>query len=120
MRINKARLRHFFSRPLVMTAVGIGLILTIGNWLYLFSLIGPQDRPIFLHYNIYFGVDLIGPWYHIFIMPAVSSLVYLLNILFSYILYVRNRWFSYTILGITVLIQGIIWFASFLIARQNI
>ncbi|MEK7615554.1 MAG: hypothetical protein AAB431_04195 [Patescibacteria group bacterium] len=32
-----------------------------------------------LHYNVYFGVDRFGPWYHIFFLPALGFLFFLLN-----------------------------------------
>ncbi|MBU0597856.1 hypothetical protein KKF61_02565 [Patescibacteria group bacterium] len=80
----------------------------------------PQEDPIFLHYNIYFGVDLIGNWYLIFLMPAIGLACFFINLVFSYIIYKRSKIISYVILGITGYIELIIAIASLLIIRQNI
>lgn len=36
-----------------------------------------------LHYNIYFGVDRFGPWYHLFIMPGIGLGLLFLNLGFQ-------------------------------------
>jgi len=33
-----------------------------------------------LHYNVYFGVDRFGPWYDVFVLPALALLFLLINI----------------------------------------
>lgn len=34
-----------------------------------------------LHYNIYFGVDRFGPWYHAFILPALGLLFLIISLI---------------------------------------
>lgn len=58
-----------------------------------------------LHYNIYFGVDLIGPWYGIFSPAALGTVAFLLNGLLLLFLYERRRFLAYAAAFGTVLIQ---------------
>lgn len=44
------------------------------------SLVGAGEI-IPLHYNIYFGVDAIGPWWRILMIPGFATLTFLLNLL---------------------------------------
>jgi hypothetical protein len=41
-----------------------------------------KEQPFIpLHYNIYFGVDRFGPWYHAFIIPALGLLFLLVSLI---------------------------------------
>lgn len=110
----------FFRNRVILFGLFSGLIINIGVWLYLALKVKSQSDPIFLHYNIYFGVDLIGEWYQIFIMPLTGLIIYFINLYFSYIIYRREKIISYSIISLTAVIQLIILLASFLIVRQNV
>ncbi len=114
------RKERFFRNKLLINIFLIGFLVNLSTWVFLFITFKPQTDPIFLHYNIYFGVDLIGQWYHIFIyLPAIGFCIYLVNLLISYILYSRERILSYSIGGLNIFIQLVIFVSSYLIARQN-
>jgi len=98
----------------------LAVLINLSSWIYLYIKIKPQTEPIYLHYNIYFGVDLIGQWYQIFFFPLTGLLVCLINTIISYIIYKREKIVSYIIIGITIFLQTIILAASWLVARQNI
>ncbi len=115
------RKERFFRNKMLVKLFLIGFLVNITIWVFLFIRFKPQEAPIFLHYNIYFGVDLIGEWYHIFIyLPAIGLISNFINLLISYILYSRERILSYTIGGFNIFIQIIFLLSSYLIARQNI
>lgn len=43
-----------------------------------------QDNPFIpLHYNVYLGIDRFGPWYSIFILPAIGLVFMLFNIMLA-------------------------------------
>ena len=98
----------------------VGLLFNISAWIYLLINIKPQTDPIFLHYNIYFGVDLIGDWYRIYQIPLIGIIIYFVNLYLSYILYKKGKVISRFLIGVTVFIQVIVLISSYLITQQNI
>lgn len=98
----------------------VGLLFNISAWIYLLINIKPQTNPIFLHYNIYFGVDLIGDWYRIYQIPLIGIIIYFVNLYLSYILYKKGKVISRFLIGVTVFIQVIVLISSYLITQQNI
>jgi len=44
----------------------------------------PTDSALILHYNVYFGVDLIGAWWHVYALPLGGFLLFLLNTILAY------------------------------------
>ncbi|MCH7492530.1 hypothetical protein IID19_02955 [Patescibacteria group bacterium] len=98
----------------------VGLLFNISAWIYLLINIKPQADLIFLHYNIYFGVDLIGDWYRIYQIPLIGIIIYFVNLYLSYILYKKGKVISRFLIGVTVFIQVIVLISSYLITQQNI
>ena len=81
----------------------------------------PQDETIFLHYNIYYGVDLIGGWYQIYLyIPFIALIVFFINVFISYILYKRDVKLTYLIQGLNVFLQVSILVSTYLIVQQNL
>lgn len=52
-----------------------------------------------LHYNVYFGIDLIGAWYQVFIMPALGFIILAINSVLAYNLYLKEKILSYSLIG---------------------
>jgi len=96
------------------------VLINISNWILLYVKFKPQSNPIYLHYNIYFGIDLIGPWYQIYIIPVIGLVIIIVNSLFSILLYKKEKIVSIIIIGVTIFMLLIMLFSSFLISRQNI
>ena len=117
---NLSRTERLLNDRTSQVLLVIGILLNIASWIYIFINIKPQTDPIFLHYNIYFGVDLIGDWYRIYRIPLVGVAVYFINLYFSSILYRRERTISYFVIGITIFLQAIVLVSSYLITQQNI
>ncbi len=95
------------------------LFLQVAQWAYDIWQVRPQETPVFLHYNIYFGVDLIGPWYQFFLMPAIGLVIAVVNVLLARIVFRRQKIFGYIILGITLVYQVLIFLASYLIIMEQ-
>ncbi|MFH1597644.1 MAG: hypothetical protein ABIB97_01050 [Patescibacteria group bacterium] len=57
-----------------------GVLVNVSNWIYLAITLQPKSEPIPLHYNIYFGIDLIGVWYNMYAMPFSGLLIIGINI----------------------------------------
>lgn len=65
---------------------GIAFLFSAASAFILYYFLYPAMRSqpfVPLHYNIHFGVDLIGQWWQLFTAPAIALLITLLNILFA-------------------------------------
>lgn len=111
--------QDIFRNAKALYALGVGLFINLVGWAYLLINVRPQENPIFLHYNIYYGVDLIGDWYQIFLMPLAGSIVFLVHLVLSRELYSRDRVLGYILIGITIVLEIIILGASYLLLTQS-
>lgn len=50
---------------------GIPIVGCLGLFIYF---IRPSETSIVLHYNVYFGVDLLGLWWQAYALPALGTL----------------------------------------------
>ena len=75
---------------LIMLANSIFFNLLI--WIYLYIKIKPFVGHIPLHYNIYSGVDEIGDWRKIYIVPALGLGLIVINFVVYYFLIKNNSY----------------------------
>lgn len=60
----------------LLTAATVPLLLCLGLVLYA---IRPGGTSLVLHYNVYFGVDLLGVWWQVYMLPLLGVLFLLLH-----------------------------------------
>ena len=106
------------EKKLFIFTLIISLFINIFIWAFLFLKIKAQSNPIPLHYNIYFGIDLIGKWYKIFLIPLLGLIIFFINFIVSSIIYSREKILSYYLAIITVFIQIILVLSSVFISLQ--
>ncbi|EKE19040.1 MAG: hypothetical protein ACD_9C00158G0004 [uncultured bacterium] len=92
----ESRLGHFFSQEffhsaLVQWMIIGSLIINVVNWGLIIFYIRPVDFPIILHYNVYFGVDVIGPWWQVYFLPLIGLLIFIINTLLGYLFYQQKE-----------------------------
>lgn len=64
----------FWDNMLVRILLGgASLALVISIVLFGFF-IRPSETPIILHYSVYFGVDLLGIWWQVYVLPLLGLL----------------------------------------------
>ena len=97
--------KDFFKNRFVLINLFLALFLNILLWYLLFKGT-PQERDLVpLHYSIYFGIDLIGPWYKIFILPILGAVFFLINSILGFLFYHLEKILSYFLVTASVLIQ---------------
>ncbi|MCX6765585.1 MAG: hypothetical protein NT136_01325 [Candidatus Moranbacteria bacterium] len=107
----KAKIRHFFAQDFFRNAIVhwalIGaFFLNIANWGLLAFFIRPVDFPIILHYNVYFGVDLIGDWWQAYFLPLMGAAIMAVNITLAHFFYrKKERIASYLLLLAAFFVQ---------------
>ena len=92
----KTKLKNFFSQEFFKSAlmhwVLIGALILNGvNWGLIAYFIRPVDFPIVLHYNVYFGVDVIGSWWNIYFLPFIGFIILVLNAILGYLFYQQKE-----------------------------
>ena len=81
----------FIKNKYILPCVIFSLLLNILIWLLLYLKIGNQTESIALHYNIYFGIDMIGSWYKILMIPLGGIIILIYNWIISYFIYKQNN-----------------------------
>ncbi len=108
----------FFGDKFLLSAFIFSLVINIFLWLWLYLTVSPKELPVPLHYNIYFGIDLIGEWYKIFFIPFSGFVILFINFLISFIIYRKQKIISYFLSALTGLFQLFLFWAAFLIVSQ--
>ncbi|OGY79918.1 MAG: hypothetical protein A3B74_01550 [Candidatus Kerfeldbacteria bacterium RIFCSPHIGHO2_02_FULL_42_14] len=109
-------LRRYYKTFLLLLFT---VLFNAGLWGFLAYNIHPQPEPLFLHYNIFFGVDFIGAWYRIFFLPGFGLGVLLMNAILAFFLLKRDLVLHYLVLSTTLVIQIILIVAGILIVLIN-
>lgn len=68
-------------------SLALGVFFQLVIWWYVARRFGYLEQPIFLHYNVIFGVDLVGEWWKIWLFPVAGLAVLLVNFLIAYFCY---------------------------------
>jgi NADH:ubiquinone oxidoreductase subunit 6 (subunit J) len=89
-------IRERFGSLLSLFYVRIYLIIILGlnslNWFFVYVIninIAEQDSVI-LHYNVDFGIDLIGNVRQIYIIPSIGLVIVLFNLILLFFAYRKN------------------------------
>src|SRR3989338_10640847 len=87
-------IKLYFKYRLNLVMFILSFLINLSNWIWVVLKIRPQKDLIFLHYNILFGVDYIGPWWQIIFLPLTGLLILLLNALIGWLLYHKYPFIS--------------------------
>lgn len=83
--------KEFFHSALVQWVLIGSLIINALNFGLIAYFIRPVDFPIILHYNVYFGVDVIGSWWQVYFLPLIGLLILSVNTLLGYSFYQQKE-----------------------------
>ncbi len=98
---------EFLRNPIAQWLLIASLFINIADWAVLAFFIRPVDFPIILHYNIYFGVDIIGGWWQAYFLPFTGAVILLINSFLARFFYGRKeRVASYVLLLAALAIQA--------------
>lgn len=95
------------------------LFVNILIWLWLSLASRDFAELIPLHYNIYFGIDLLGYWYQIFLLPLSGLVIFLLNFWLGLIIYQKEKILGHFLAGAGSVIQVLIALGSVFIVLIN-
>ena len=107
----------FYRRMTFASVVLAVLTLILPIWRLIPNLGDVSYIP--LHYNIYYGIDRFGPWYYIFILPALGFLFLLINIIFESIFVKREFILSLFFAVTTIVVEATLLGSMILIVLLN-
>lgn len=119
MKLDIYPLKLYFKKLSIGGVFGVGLILNICAWVWL-SIYTPQDLDqLFLHYNILFGVDLIGPAWRVYMVPLSGLIILLANTIIGWFLYKQDKFIAQLLIFVAALAQIFLIIHSYFLVLLN-
>jgi len=119
-KLNRFNFKIIYKDKYFLANFIISAFLNLTAWFFLYVNFKPQSQPIILHYNIFFGIDLIGSWFNIYFIPLFALTCGFINFTLSVIIYTRAKILSYLLIHTSSLIQILILLAVIFLIFQNI
>ena len=105
-RIGSFFAQEYFKSHIVIWLLILSLAANLADWAILKIWVKPVDFPIILHYNVYFGVDLVGGYRQVYVLPLIGFVLFLINSTLSLYFYgQKERIASYILLMAVLMIQ---------------
>jgi hypothetical protein len=103
----------------------VSILLNVTLWGALYFKLQPlsylaDSAQIALHYNIYFGIDSIGPWYQVLIIPILGLFIIIFNNILGYIFYLQDKLISHFLVFSQTAMQLILFAAGIFVILLNI
>jgi hypothetical protein len=112
----KRLINHYFWHDrLIFINFVLALTTNLFFWIFLFLKSSQLEEIIPLHYNVYFGIDMIGSRHELLKMPALGLLILLINLVLAFRIYKHERVSAYFLLFANSLVQIFLLIAGFLI-----
>jgi hypothetical protein len=110
----------FLKNELVDWLLLANFLANLAIWILLAFFIRPVDMDIILHYNVYFGVDVMGNWKQVFLLPFVGLILLIINTILAVYFFQREKIVvSYILLLATLMVQMNLIVASISIIIVN-
>lgn len=113
-------IKVFIKDPWIIVPLVTGLATQLFVWPFIFFQLGQRSDYLFLHYNIIFGVDLVGPWWKILYLPLGGLGIIILNIALSLYIYNHDKLISRMLLFFAALFSLFLVWAVYLAVDINL
>jgi len=113
-------IKVFIKDPWIITPLITGLATQLFVWPYIFFQLGQRSDYLFLHYNIIFGIDLVGPWWKILYLPLGGLAIIILNFILSLYIYNHDKLISRMLLFFAALFSLFLVWAVYLTVDINL
>jgi len=98
----------------------LNLLMVIGLFGLLYYMFGHGGEEfVVLHYNIYFGIDLVGEWYRVFNIAYLGLTIFLVNFILGGLVYLKEKIVANFLTLGTFFCLGLLSVASLLIVLIN-
>jgi len=106
---------YFWHDKLVFANFVVSVGINLFFWIFLILKLNKLEDIVPLHYNIYFGIDMIGSKAELLKMPALGLFILLVNIFLAFRIYKHERVNAYFLLFGNSLVQIFLLIAGILI-----
>lgn len=96
--VTKGSITLYFREKIIFRFTIASLVLAIVSTFWIFYKLRAPGSFNPLHYNIFFGIDRIGPWYVLLRYPLAVCGALLLNFYMGYIIFPQDKYLSYYLL----------------------
>lgn len=111
--------RPYWKDKQIMTIFSLSVLLNIIIWIFLIQNQKENSHPIILHYNLFFGVDHLGNYEKIYLIPIAGLIVIIINSILGHLLYLKEKLAVYFLIFIVFIIQIFLLIDSYLIIKIN-
>jgi len=120
MKLNLYPIKLYFQKFSIGGFFAAGLLLNVYSWLWLWLYIPQELDQLFLHYNILFGVDLIGSYGQAFLVPLSGLIILLLNTIVGWVLYKKDKFIAQVLILMAAIAQVFLAIQSYLLVLLNV
>lgn len=114
------RTRTFLAQDRNLAIWGLlGLMINIAIYVALAIIIGRPDQAVILHYDVYFGINLIDTWPRLYILPVVGTFIFLINGFLAFFFYINYRFISILLISVTTVLQILLFLSGLAIIIMN-
>lgn len=106
------KLRYFRILGLISSVFWFGVVL-LPSVRVVPIIYGKTAVP--LHYNIHVGVDMVGPWWQIYLVPTIGFLVLGVNLVLARFMWTRDPMLSHVAVAATAVIELLLFVAMIFI-----
>ncbi len=95
----------------ILFQIALSALLNIISWLVIVAQIKPNSEMLPLHYNVFFGPDIVTKGYYLYSLPLVGLLILGANYAFYRYTKDRENFAAKIVIAITMLVQALILIA---------
>lgn len=104
---------------LILVSSGVGLLLNILLWVVVISKFGYTQEKLPLHFNIVYGIDLVGAGRNLYQIPGAGLIIFVIDAWLGKAVYRRNPLFSYFLTFAVGFVQVVLLIALFSLVSLN-
>ena len=112
--------RSYWKNEIIMSIFALSCLANISLWVFLFKNQKSSELPVILHYSLFFGVDYLGGYNEIYLIPAVGVIIIVTNTILGCLLYKKERLASYFLAFNIFIVQLFLLLAGYLIVEINL
>lgn len=109
----------YIRRTSIIIPLGLSVVLNLLIWFWLLIQLPPTSDTVFLHYTMLFGVDLIGVWWKLLLIPISGVLILLCNFLIGWVTASQDKFVGELLMAVSVLAQIFLFSAMVVLVRLN-
>ena len=93
--------KEFFTNPISMLVLVLSIVVNLAIFIFLYYFIGSSGQSVILHHNAYFGVDLVGGRWQVYLVPLTGLVFIVINSILSIYFFCKKERIAAHILMLT-------------------